>query len=220
MPTLRTQWLLAAVAVLALNACSPAPSLVIHGLVATPSAPAQPSPTVERTAPASLSQPSSGSPQPTGSAPSADRLADTFGNWRFFRPAAWNEIHPHVWTAPTGPRLFLSNASISDPCASAPQGDCFRPLAELPANGILVTFEGAAVLSPPNPSPNPSAAPAGGTCKKMAGDVQMSVLLPGFGISACLRGPDTSTNEAAFRALVASMRQTTRSPRPLPSHSP
>jgi hypothetical protein len=146
------------------------------------------------------------SPSPTP-APSADAIG-SFGSYTFDMPSTWNVVWPHVWTMPVGPRLFLSDAPIADPCPTAPQpAGCQVPMVQLPENGILVTFGGSALLALPNPSPVPIVRKAGGACLQIGGDEEMGVSFQGFGVSACLRGPSLTANEAAFRRLVASMTQ-------------
>ena len=77
-----------------------------------------------------------------------------FGDLSFVTPADWNIVVAREWSAPIGPRLFLSNAPIADPCAAASLAqECWKPLAELPADGILVTLSGSALLGLPNPTP-------------------------------------------------------------------
>lgn len=148
------------------------------------------------------SAPSSGAPSPT---PPGD-VTRVFGNLSFVAPADWAIVAPHVWTAPTGPRLFLSNAPIADPCPTEWVGiQCWLPLTTLPADGILVTFEGSATLGPPNPTPISVARSAEGQCAQIGGDREYGVPFQGFGVDACLRGPDLEANAAAVARLVGSI---------------
>ncbi len=142
-----------------------------------------------------------------------------FGDRLFAVPPGWHVVWPRIWTAPVGPRLFLSNAEIEDPCPTAfRQGTaCQKPLAQLPANSILVTFGGGATLNLPNPTPVPIVQGAGGVCQELDGDRQEYVSFPGFGVGACLRGPDLAANEAAFQRLVLSL---AAPPPSLPSVTP
>ena len=118
-------------------------------------------------------------------------------------PADWRVVEPHVWTAPVGPRLFISSAPIADPCADKFRtADCWRPLAELPENGILITFAGSAVASLPNPTPVPIEQVASGPCGLLGGERELVASFPGYSVSACLRGPADQANEAVYRAIL------------------
>lgn len=156
---------------------------------------------------------------PTPSAPGD--VTRTYGDLSFVAPASWSIVAPHIWVAPTGPLLFLSNAPIADPCPTETLGhDCSIPLAQLPTDGILVTFVGSAIPSLPNPTPLPVEAPAAGECARIGGEHEYSVLLQGFGVDACLRGPDFDANSEAYRRLVNSIRRVELQPSPSPSNAP
>ena len=171
---------------------------------ASPSTVGTPLPTASPTVTASLTNP-------------ADVLRD-FGDLSFVAPANWGILIPHVWTAPIGPRLFLSDAPIADPCPTDFRGiQCWLPLTELPPDGILVTFGGSAILTLPNPTPVPIARSADGQCAQIGGERQYAVALQGFAVDACLRGPDFDTNAAAFSRLVSSIRRASLEPSPSPS---
>jgi hypothetical protein len=124
-------------------------------------------------------------------------------------PAGWHLVVPRVWTAPVGPRAFLSNVAIADPCATVFVGGdaCWKPLASLPPDGILVTLSGSATLGLPGASPVVTTHRPGPVCASLGGDEEMGAGFPGFGLGACLRGPDLAAGEAAFRDLVASVKQ-------------
>jgi hypothetical protein len=143
---------------------------------------------------------------PTPSPTAAAEVTQHVWGLSFVTPASWHLVEPRVWTYPVGPRLFLSSAAIADPCPSVfLQAQCLKPLAELPPGGILVTFGGSATLNPPNPTPIPIALLAGGLCAEIGGERELRASFPGFGVTACLRGPDLAANDAAFRRLVASI---------------
>jgi hypothetical protein len=131
----------------------------------------------------------------------------TFGDLSIVMPADWQVVSPKVWTEPVGPRLFLSNAPISDPCptAFAPGDACQKPLAALPPDGILVTFSGSATLGLSHAHTAVIVFPPTDTCAALGGERELGTGFAGFGVSACLRGPDLATNEALFRGLVASV---------------
>jgi len=133
-------------------------------------------------------------------------VVGSYGGWAFKMPSAWNVVWPQIWTMPVGPGLFLSDAAIADPCPTQPEPTgCWLPLTELPANGILVTFSGSAVLTLANQSPVPMVRKAGQPCLDIGGDEEIATLLRGFGVSACLRGPNLASNETAFRRLLSTM---------------
>jgi hypothetical protein len=133
-------------------------------------------------------------------------VVGSFGEWAFKMPSTWNVVWPHIWTAPVGPVLFLSDAAIADPCPTQPgPTSCWLPLTQLPANGILVTFSGSAVLRLPSASPVPTVRKAGWPCLDVGGDEEIGTMFPGFGVNACLRGPRLASNEAAFRHFVSTM---------------
>jgi len=156
------------------------------------------------------------SPQPSPSAaltptpmPTPSAVVTTFfGSMSFVMPASWQEVTPRVWTVPVGPRLFLSNAPIADPCALSERGpECWKPLAELPPSGILVTFAGSATTTLPNPSPVAQEIAVSGWCQEIGGERALTSNFPGFGVIACLRGPNLAANEALFDQLLISMKR-------------
>jgi hypothetical protein len=152
------------------------------------------------------------SPTPSSSPSDTGDVTHDFGVFSIVTPASWHVI-TRTWTNPPGPFLFVSNAVIADPCPTTFLGaQCLEPLAQLPPEGIVVTFDGSAGSGLPNPTPIPMAAPLGSACLAMAGEREQAVLFPGFGVTACLRGPDFTTNESAFARLVASI------PGPPPPH--
>ena len=174
--------------------------LILTGCIASP----EPSTSVQSIA----------SPQPLPSATPARSpatgavVATSFGGVSFVMPASWQEVRPRIWGMPAGPRLFLSNASITDPCAVSPRGEeCWKPLAELPPDGILVTFTSSAGLMLPNPSPTPHEIVVGGWCEEMGGERSLESSFLPFAFSACLRGPEFATNEALFAQVLSSMQR-------------
>ena len=162
--------------------------------VSAPPSPASPSPSATPAV----------EPSPTASA--ADLVKLSVGDRTFSAPASWQMVRPRRWTAPVGPILFLSDAPIADPCPVVfLDAGCWKPLEILPANGIVVMFSGAAVLSPPNPSPMPREIEVRDWCKEIGGEREMSTNFPGCTIEACMRGPDMATNESLFVGLVSSV---------------
>lgn len=130
-----------------------------------------------------------------------------FGSMSLVTPPGWQLVAPHVWTAPVGPRAFLSNAPIVDPCPSTLVSwvACQKPLAFLPPGGILVTMEGVAEAIPSNKAPVVTTHQPGPVCAALEGDVELSAIFPGFGLDGCVRGPDLAAGEATFRGIVASV---------------
>jgi hypothetical protein len=143
---------------------------------------------------------------PTTAAPTVGSalVTRTFGTLSIVMPANWQVVSPVVWARPVGPFLFLSDTPIADPCPTAfATGDvCWMPLAALPPDGILVTLGGSAFPVPPTPV---SVLPLTDTCRALGGEKQLGAGFTGFGVSACLRGPDLATNEALFRSMVDSI---------------
>ena len=147
------------------------------------------------------------SPVPSSSPSSVTETTHQLGSFSIVTPSNWQLLAPNAWTRPIGPFLFISNVAMADPCATSYLGPekCLTPIAELPPDGIVVTFAGSATPSPPNPTPVPTSEPLSVACMTMGGDRQLGVGLPGFGVSACLRGPNFAENEAAIERLVASI---------------
>jgi hypothetical protein len=153
------------------------------------------------------------SPSPLPSPSVADEITIQLGSFSIVAPSNWHLITHTVGALPAGPFLFLSNVPIADPCPTSSRGaQCFEPLAQLPPDGIVVTFDGSATTSLPNPTPIPTAQPVVGACAAMAGERELGVRFQGFGVTGCLRGPDFTANETAFNRLVASI------PGPPPPH--
>lgn len=160
---------------------------------------------------AAPTQPSASAPpsSTTESAPTPSAVVrSSVGGMSFVIPASWQEITPRVWTMPVGPRLFLSNAPIADPCAASWRGEkCWKPLGELPSDGILVTFAGSGTAEISSPSPVPQEIAVSGKCQDMGGERELATSSLGFGVSACLRGPNLAANEALFHQLLSSMKR-------------
>ena len=150
-----------------------------------------------------------GSPAAAASPQGSALVTRELGGLSIVTPADWQIVLPRVWTAPIGPRVFLSSSPISDPCPNAfTAGDaCQKPLAALPPNGTLVTIWGSATVQPSDASQAVAAGPAGQTCAALGGERALRAAFPGFVITACLRGPDLATNEVLFRAMVASVKR-------------
>jgi len=144
-------------------------------------------------------------PSPLSSAAVPDERTIGLGPFSIVVPSSWHMVTHTVGTTP-GPFIFLGNVAIADPCPTKFLGvQCLRPLAELPPDGIVVTFDGSTTTKLPNPTPIPTNEPLGSACAGMAGERELAVLFQGFGVTACLRGPDFAANEAAFNRLVASI---------------
>ncbi len=148
--------------------------------------------------------PTTTSPTP---APSfSGEVTHQLGSLAIVTPTSWQLIAPYKWNDRTGPFLFVSSAAIADPCPTSNLGPkCMTPLAQLPPDGIVVTFSGLSATSGPNPSPIPVDEPVNGACATMRGDRELGVRIQGFDVVACLRGPDFTANETAFDRLVASI---------------
>jgi hypothetical protein len=147
---------------------------------------------------------SSASPLPSPSG--TDEITFQLGPFSVVMPSKWHMVTHTVGAPPAGPFIFLSNVAIADPCPVKSLGaQCLRPLAQLPPDGVVVTFDGSATSSLPNPTPVPAVEPMGGACAAMAGERELAVRFQGFGVTACLRGPDFTANETAFDRLVASI---------------
>jgi hypothetical protein len=128
----------------------------------------------------------------------------SFGDMSWVMPASWNKVIPKIWTAPVGPLLFLSNAQIVDPCASTYRGtECWKPLTKLPADGILVTFEGSAIIQVESLALVFVELAVSRNCQDMGGRREIATYSHGLGIDACLRGPDFAANVAKFKELVS-----------------
>lgn len=160
--------------------------------------------------------PSSGgtnpSPSPLASPSATDERTIWLGPFSIVVPSNWHMIShavestPAASFTPAGPFIFFSNVAIADPCPIKFVGaPCLRPLAQLPPDGIVVTFDASATSPLPNPTPIPTNEALSGACAAMAGERELGVRFQGFGVTACLRGPDFAANEAAFNRLVASI---------------
>jgi hypothetical protein len=145
------------------------------------------------------------SPSPLSSPSATDERTVGLGPFSIVIPLSWHMVTHTVGTTP-GPFIFLSNVSIADPCPNKFLGaQCLRPLAQLPPDGIVVTFDGSATSPLPNPTPIPTSEALSGACAAMAGERELGVRFQGFGVIACLRGPDFTVNETVFNRLVASL---------------
>lgn len=131
-------------------------------------------------------------------------VGSSLGDISWLMPASWNKVIPKIWTAPVGPLLFLSNAQIIDPCASAYRGsECWKPLTKLPVDGILVTFEGSATIQVESLALVFVELAVSRKCQDMGGGREIATYSHGLGIDACLRGPNFAANEAQFKELVS-----------------
>ena len=74
---------------------------------------------------------------------------------------------------------------------------------------MLVTVSSAGNLDEPLPPLIEAGAPTDawpGPCRSIGGERQLSSVLEGVIVSACLRGPGLDANDAAVRAMIASMK--------------
>ncbi len=150
--------------------------------------------------------PTASSPSPVPSPSGVAEVTFQLGPFAIVIPSYWHMITRTVGPTGAGPFIFLSSAAIADPCPTKFLGaQCLRPLSQLPANGIVVTFDGSVRSTLPNPTPIPTIEPVGSACAAMAGERELGVGFQGFDVTACLRGPDFTTNETAFERLVASI---------------
>jgi hypothetical protein len=130
--------------------------------------------------------------------------------------------HPTAWTAVAGPgpvaggglvpRFYLTNTALKVACSAPPSGGLFEgcpaPVETLPPGGVLVTVSDAGNLNEPLPPEVTAGAPTDdwpGPCRSIGGERQVSSVLDGVIVSACLRGPNLDASEAAVRAMIASL---------------
>ena len=147
-------------------------------------------------------------------------VESSYGNISWVMPASWKKVIPRVWTAWVGPLVFLSNARIIDPCASSFRVNaCRKPLTKLPPDGILLTFQGSAVVLPPN-SKVPVKVAVRRDCQDMGGELEFVNFFHGVVIDVCLRGPDFTANEALFQQMMSSMKESSVGAIPGGSMSP
>lgn len=186
--TMRTRLTRTAVLIL-VAACAVSPQPTLPGQ-ATPSAAASatPAPT----------------PAPT---PTANRLiAMGVAGMLIVVPASWHEFSPKLTVMPFGPFLFVSNVPIADPCPLEFRGrECWKPLAELPPDGILMTFHGSAFGGIEDSTIVHQLA-VSTDCRDIGGEREVDAWIGTFGIVACLRGPDLAASEALTVQLVTSLR--------------
>lgn len=138
------------------------------------------------------------------------------------RIAGLSVTHPASWSAVSGPSallggglipiFYLSNAPLN--VESCPEqtnqsfDGCAPPIESLPEGGVLVTVSNAGNLNEPLPPIVTAGGPTDdwpGPCRSIGGDRQVYSVLHGVTLSACLRGPGVDANEAAVRAMIASM---------------
>jgi len=157
--------------------------------------------------PQSVPVPPTSSSTPTSTLAGAAVVRSSFGNISWHMSASWQELRPRTWTAPVGPLVFLSNARITDPCPSSYRGtECLKPLTKLPPNGILITIGGSATVGTKNQMvPHQSALHR--ECQDMGGERESWTFFEGFGINACFRGPNFTTNQTLFQQMMSSLRK-------------
>jgi hypothetical protein len=163
--------------------------------------------------PSSLATPTApGSPMqsPRGGSPDVNspRAAETLDvdGLSIDVPPGWQVVRPHVWDPRFGPRAFLSNAPIADPCPTSAADDdtCWRPLSTLPRGGILVTV--GTVENPHLPMPTPTTRTLAPdiTCAELHGDETLTAVFRPFALNACVSGPALDEAAEIFRKIVDS----------------
>ncbi len=138
------------------------------------------------------------------------------------RLAGLRVTHPVAWTSVAGPgpvaagglapQFYLANTKLTVTCPPPASGGIFEgcpaPVSTLPAGGVLVTVSDAGNLSEPIP-PEVTAGPPTddwpGPCRSIGGERQITSVLDGVIVSACLRGPGLDASEAAVRVMIASL---------------
>lgn len=136
---------------------------------------------------------------------------------------AWLRVtHPVAWTSVAGPgpiaggglmpQFYLTNTTLTVTCPPAPSGGpfdgCPAPITTLPAGGVLVTVSDAGNLNEPVPPEVVAGPPTddwAGPCRSIGGEREISSVLDGVVVSACLRGPNLEAAEAAVRAMIATL---------------
>lgn len=136
---------------------------------------------------------------------------------------AWLRVtHPADWIAVAGPgpvaggglvpQFYLANTALTVACPPPPSDGVFEgcpaPVTTLPADGVLVTVSDAGSLSEPVPPEIGAGPPTDdwpGPCRSIGGERQITSVLDGVIVSACLRGPNLEAAEAAVRAMIASV---------------
>jgi hypothetical protein len=136
---------------------------------------------------------------------------------------AWLRVtHPVAWASVAGPgpvaggglvpQFYLTNTTLTVTCPPPPSGGLFEgcpaPITTLPAGGVLVTVSDAGNLDevlPPEVFAGPPTDDWAGPCDSIGGERQISSVLDGVVVSACLRGPNLEAAEAAVRTMIASL---------------
>lgn len=125
-------------------------------------------------------------------------------------------------TDPLLPACATSEAPASF-VRPSPAPVCQWPLAALAPDGVLVIWESPRILAPLPSAGEPVTMSTGiarlhvdrpGICAQIDADETLSVLIPidkaarlsNVGFLGCLRGPDLTTGEAQFRAMLMSIR--------------
>jgi hypothetical protein len=127
--------------------------------------------------------------------------------------------HPSAWRVVQGPRaipgrpvplFYLSDTPLAvrpcptpDPTTDEFQG-CPEPLSELPLGAVLVTVSpnlGLPALDPPEVGVHVADRP----CRALRGETQISSVVGGAVVTACLRGPEIAGHEAEVRGVIASL---------------
>jgi putative hemolysin len=193
-------------AVIAIAACNSTP---------VPTASPNPSPSgIASPIPSPIPSPTptaspSASPSPS---PTASVITEQIGLLSVTHPVAWRLVAgPTEIPGRPIPLFYLSDAPLTvapcptpDPKTGAFQA-CPPPLAALPAGGVLVTVDPNLGLPAINP-PQVGVATATAPCQAIGGEAEMSSVVGGTVVRACLRGPDLAAHEAEVRAVIASLK--------------
>jgi len=149
--------------------------------------------------------------------PPLPTVTEQLAGLRVTHPAAWASVAGPGPVAGGGlvPQFYLTNTPLDVTCPPPPSGDLFEgcpaPISKLPVDGVLVTISDAGGLLeqlPPEVTSGPPTDDWPGPCRSIGGERQVVSVLDGVVVSACLRGPDLDTAEAAVRAMIASLATT------------
>jgi hypothetical protein len=121
-------------------------------------------------------------------------------------PAGWQVVLSHIWDSRGGPRAFLSDAAIADPCPTSVMNDlaCWEPLSVIPPGRMLVTVDAIETGHLPAPEPTIRTLAPDSICAALKGDATLTAVFRGFALNACAREPALEVAAATFRAIVDS----------------
>ncbi len=162
------------------------------------------------------------SPIPTASpvasptpSPTTSIITEQVGLLTVTHPAAWRVVPGPTAVAVANrplPLFYLSDVPLTvGPCPTpdSTTGDefqgCPEPLCALPRGAVLVTVTPNLGLPALNP-PEVGVGAADGPCRALGGATQISSVVGGVVVTACLRGPDIAAHEAEVRGIIASLK--------------